>query len=101
MQDVDKIALTDSPAGTIVPVKASPGASRSRIVGALGGRLKVAVSAAPEKGKANAAIAALLAEALGVAARRVRLASGPTNPSKSFLVEDLRADDVREALRRL
>jgi len=101
VQGTDKLELTDSPAGTILPVKAAAGASRSRIAGALGGRLKVAVSAAPEKGKANAAIAALLADALDVPRRQVRLASGPTNPNKTFLVEGLKPDAVRDALRRL
>ncbi|MFW6146142.1 MAG: DUF167 domain-containing protein [Planctomycetota bacterium] len=100
MQDAEKIELTDSPAGTILPVKASAGAGRRRVAGAWAGRLKVAVSAAPEKGKANAAIAALLAEALGVSRRRVRLVSGPTRPQKTFLIEGLNADAVREALRR-
>jgi len=101
VQDTEKIELTDSPAGTILPVKASAGAARSRIIGALGEKLKVAVSAAPEKGKANAAIAALLAEALDVPRRRVRLASGPTNPNKTFLIEGMNADVVRNALRGL
>jgi uncharacterized protein (TIGR00251 family) len=55
----------------LVWVKAVPGASRDEIAGVLGGRLKVRVAAPPEGGKANRAIAMLLARAIGVKAGRV------------------------------
>lgn len=67
-----------------VRVKAVPGASRDGLAGALGDRLKVRVSAAPERGKANEAIAALLAKAAGVPARSVALSSGPAQAQKVF-----------------
>jgi uncharacterized protein (TIGR00251 family) len=69
-----------------IRVKAVPGARRDEIVGLLGDRLKVRVSAPPEGGRANAAIAACLAEALGVAPRAVELAQGASNPQKTFVV---------------
>ena len=59
--------------GTIVPVLAQRGARRSAILGERAGSLRVAVTAAPEKGKANAAIAALLAEGLGCRSSRIAL----------------------------
>ncbi len=69
-----------------IRVKAVPGARRDEIVGLLGDRLKVRVSAPPEGGRANAAIAACLAEALGVAPRAVELEHGATSPQKTFVV---------------
>jgi uncharacterized protein (TIGR00251 family) len=69
-----------------VAVKAVPGAKRDEIVGPLGDRLKVRVSAPPEGGKANAAIAALLAAALEVRERDVVLVAGHTRPEKVFEV---------------
>jgi hypothetical protein len=98
MQGSDKLSLSDSPAGTLLAVKAVPGSSRDRIAGVLGDRLKVTVSAAAEKGKANEAIARLLAEALGVPPRCVALRSGQTRPMKEFVIARLTAAEVRRRL---
>jgi uncharacterized protein (TIGR00251 family) len=65
-----------------IRVKAVPGASRDQIVGVLGDRLKVKVTAAPEAGKANKAICALIAKELGVKSAQVEVVSGATNPEK-------------------
>ena len=83
----------------MIAVKAVAGASRDRIVGVLGDCLKIATSAAPEKGKANARLAATLAKALGVATRDITLISGRTNPRKEFRIAGLSADEVRAQLR--
>jgi len=55
--------------------QAVPGASRSGIAGVLGDRLKVRISAPPEAGKANDAICELIAQALGIKTRHVRIHS--------------------------
>ena len=98
MKDVEKIDIQPAPEGAVIAVKAVPGASRDKIVGVLGDALKVAVSAAPEKGKANSAIAAALAKALNVPARAVSLVQGLTNPRKHFLVAGLNVPAVRDRL---
>lgn len=98
MKDVGKLTIRDTPAGAILAVKVVPGSSRDRIVGVLGDALKVATSAAPEKGKANAAVAAILAKALGVNPRDVELASGPTNPRKEFRIAGMSARSLRQRL---
>jgi len=98
MKDTEKLGLRDVPGGVVLPVKVVPGSSRDKIVGVLGDALKIATSAAPEKGKANAAVAKLLASALGVDARGVELVSGPANPHKEFRIAGLAARDVRERL---
>ena len=98
MKDIEKLSLRDVAGGAVIPVKVVPGSSRDRIVGVLGDSLKIATSAAPEKGKANAAVAKILAEALGMDARRVELVSGQTNPRKEFFVQGASAQSVRETL---
>jgi uncharacterized protein (TIGR00251 family) len=98
MRDSDKLDIRDVPGGAIIAVKVVPGSSRDRIAGVLGDSLKIATSAPPEKGKANAAVAALLAGALGVDRRQVELASGPTNPRKQFRIAGLSAAAVRQRL---
>ncbi|GLK74287.1 DUF167 family protein [Ancylobacter dichloromethanicus] len=75
-----------------VTVRATPRGGRDAIEGivALGdGRraLKARVSAAAEDGKANAALARLLAKAAGIAPSRVALVSGATGRTKSFRLE--------------
>ncbi len=72
--------------GLILSVKAQPKASRDCIVGVMatpeGHSLKVAVTAAPDKGKANAAIAALVAKAFDVPKTAVSVIAGASDRRK-------------------
>jgi len=92
------LQLTVRGTDTLIPVKVVPNASRSRIAGLWNGRLKIAVAAPPEKGKANQAIAALLAKTLSVAKNRVTLESSPASPQKTFRLQDVTPEAVRAAL---
>lgn len=74
------------PSGWEIRVKAVPGASRSRIAGELGDRLKIQVAAPPEDGKANKAVIEVLAAWLGLAKSEVELVSGASQPAKVFRV---------------
>ncbi len=77
--------------GLILSVRVTPKASRDAIKGTMatpdGLALKVAVTAPVDKGKANAAATALLAEAFGVAKSHVALTSGATDRRKVFRIE--------------
>lgn len=81
------IELKKTRAGYVLPLMVSAGASRDRISGDYGGRLKVAVSAPPEDGKANRAVEEMLAEKLGVSRSCVHVVSGQTSRRKEVLVE--------------
>lgn len=59
--------------------------------------LKVRVRAVPEKGKANQALIAFLAKALGVAKNRISLLSGDTQRKKILRIET----DPEEVIKRL
>jgi uncharacterized protein (TIGR00251 family) len=98
MDDQENIAVRDVMGGAVIPVKVVPGSSRDKLVGVLGDCLKIATSAPAERGKANAAVAKILAAALGVDRRSVELVSGPTNPRKEFRIAGLTADQVRARL---
>ncbi|NJL30609.1 MAG: DUF167 domain-containing protein [Phycisphaerales bacterium] len=76
--------------GVLVRVKVVPGASRLRLAGLLGDRLKIQVSAPPEDGKANAALCQVLAEALQINLRQVNVVEGHTRPQKMVRIEGLR-----------
>ena len=68
-------------------LKVVPKASRDRVVGWVGDRLKVQVTAAPERGKANEAVIEVLAAALGVPRSKVRILAGETSPLKTVEVD--------------
>lgn len=86
------------PGGIEITVKVVPGASRDRIVGPLGDALKVQVAAPPERGKANAAVAGLLASALGLPARAVAVIRGASSPRKTVLARGATAEALAAAL---
>lgn len=70
----------------ILPVRASPGSKRDAIAGEHAGALKVAVTAPPDKGKANEAIVALLSEVLKLPKSNITLLSGATSRQKKFSI---------------
>ena len=80
------ISIEESPDGILIPVRVSAGASRDRVIGEHAGALKVSVSAAPERGKANKAVCELIAKTLGISRSQVRLVSGETSRDKKLLV---------------
>ncbi len=84
--------------GVVLPVRAHAGARRNEIHGSQDGVLKVSVTQAPEKGKANKAIAAVLAQQLGLRKSQVELVSGGTSTHKRFLVRGLSPEDLRARL---
>jgi len=71
--------------GFELKLKVVPGASRSEVVGPLGGRLKVRVAAPAESGRANRAVLELIRGWTG--ARRVVLVSGRSSAQKVVRVE--------------
>lgn len=82
------------PAAVRIAVKAVPGAKRDEIVGVLGDRLKVRVTAPPEGGRANKAICALIAEALGCPVRCVEVISGQGAPEKTVRLLGVNAEQA-------
>ena len=87
------------PGGIAVNILATPGASADKVRGIHGNALKVAVRAPPERGKANAAIAELLAEYFGLPESSVTLESGETSRNKRFLLRGLTLEQAMAALR--
>jgi hypothetical protein len=84
----------------VLNVRVTPRASRDAIAGFDdSGTLLVRVSAAPADGAANAAVAKLLAKALGLAGRDVLLLRGATSRVKAFDLP-LGEADIRERLAR-
>jgi len=72
--------------GAVFAVRVTPRAARNAVTAADGG-LRVSVTAAPENGKANAAVAKLLAAALGVPKSSLTLIRGATARDKVFRLD--------------
>jgi uncharacterized protein YggU (UPF0235/DUF167 family) len=68
----------------LLRVKAKPGAREDRVLGVRNGELLVSVRAAPEAGKANAAIVKVLADFLDIRKSDVIMKSGAGAPRKVF-----------------
>ena len=102
MADADLSAAMEQVTGGVrLRLKVVPHASRSRIAGVLGDRLKVLVASPPEGGKANQAVRALLADALGVASREITIVAGQTQARKTVEIIGLTTCDAVERLVRL
>ncbi len=88
------IATTPHPEGTAIKVKAYPGARKNAVLGERNGALRIAVTAAPEQGKANDAIVWVLAQALQCRRSEIALLTGLASRDKTFLVTGLSPDVV-------
>jgi uncharacterized protein (TIGR00251 family) len=95
------IELVGHEHGSLLNVRAQPNARKNGILGERGGALRVGVTVAPEKGKANAAIAGVLAEALGCRASQVVLIAGETSRDKRFLIVDVDRDALIQRIEAL
>jgi uncharacterized protein (TIGR00251 family) len=93
-----RLDLGQNEGGVILRVRAHAGARRNLILGVRAGALRVAVTAAPEKGKANQAIIALLSKALGVPKSAIEILSGETSPQKRLLVRNFDMDQLRQMI---
>ncbi len=80
---------------TRLDVKVSPKASRNAVTGWMGEVLKISVTAAPERGKANDAVEQLLADALGLPRSAVTVVAGHTSKLKRVQIVGLTADARR------
>jgi len=87
----EEINLRDDEGGCRLRVKVRPGGRADAIGVPHGGALKLSVTAPPERGRANAAVCALLAGRVGVPVTRISVASGHTSPLKTIQVEGLKA----------
>ncbi len=87
-------------AATRLSLRVSPGARHAAVVGRYGDAWKVRVAAAPEKGRANEELLALLASTLGVGQRDLHLVAGSGSRDKIVELRGLSADEAHRRLAR-
>jgi uncharacterized protein (TIGR00251 family) len=88
------------PDGATLAVRAQPGARKTGVIGTQAGAVKVAVTAPPEDGRANAAVLDVLRDWLGVRRSEVELLSGHANRNKVVLVRGVTAEELQALVAR-
>ncbi len=81
-----------------IDVQVVPRASRSRVVGVHGDRLKIQLAAPPVDGAANQTLIELVAKTVGIARRQVSIIRGQTGKRKTLRLLGTSLDEVRRAL---
>jgi uncharacterized protein (TIGR00251 family) len=95
------IRLEDIAGGIVVLIRAQPGARKNGVIGEHDGALKVAVTAPPDKGKANEAVITVLAETFSLPKSAVQILSGQTSRQKRVLLNGASHDNVEQTVARL
>ena len=88
-------AIREVPGGVEVDVSVVPRASRSRVIGTLGDRIKVQLAAPPVDGAANEELVELFAELLEVPRRSIAIVRGQTSRRKTVRIEGVAAESIR------
>lgn len=94
----DELAISESAEGSRFEIQVAPRASRGRLGPVIDGRLKVAVTAPPVDGKANAAVVELLAKRLGLRKGDVRIVGGERGKKKLIEVSGVSRVELERAL---
>ncbi len=82
----------------MLKIRVHPRAKSDRVEVGEGGKVRVQVMAAPEGGKANGAVVALLAKRLRVAKRDVEIVRGHKSRDKLLAVEGMTDEEALERL---
>jgi hypothetical protein len=99
VSDAPGLVVTARAGAVRFAVRVQPRSSRSGVDGVHGDALKVRVHAPPVDGAANDAVIDVLADALGVARRAVRIVAGDASRSKVVEVEGLTEREMRARLK--
>ena len=75
--------------GIVVSVKIQPKSSKNRVIGEYADRIKIAVTVAPEKGKANKAVIKVFSKWLGVKSSDIQIISGEKLRDKEVFVRNI------------
>jgi uncharacterized protein (TIGR00251 family) len=83
-----------NPQITCIAVKVTAGAANSAISGWHDQHLRIRLSTVPERGKANAALIAMLAKSLELPRSAITIVKGQHNARKTIAVEGLSQADI-------
>ena len=90
----EMIKIREMEDGIVVSVKVQPNSSKDRVVGEYADQIKIAVTVAPEKGKANKAVIKLFAKWLGIKNSDIQIISGETSRDKELFIRNITEEDL-------
>lgn len=91
-------AIEEKDGSVWIRVRVQPKASREGVIGEVEGRVRIALTAPPVDGAANAALVAFMAKTLGLPKRGVEITAGTRGREKTIRVDGLRLNEVRAKL---
>jgi len=91
-------AVREVDGSVVFVVKVVPGSSKTCVCGLLDGIVKIKISAAPEKGKANRRLLEFLAKQLRVRKNAVSIISGQSSPVKRVQVLGISGESLLKRL---
>jgi uncharacterized protein len=94
MSGVAPLGIRAGAEGVVVDVLVAPRASKCAFAGVHDGRIKVLLDAPPIDGKANEALVAFFAKALGLAKRDVTIIGGAKGRRKTLALRGTTAEAV-------
>jgi len=100
-REIDESVVKKVAEGSLVRVRAIPGASRACVRCVENGELKVDVNAPPDKGRANEEIITLLSQFFGTNKSRIGIVRGFSSRSKQVIIRELDHDMVLQQIRTL
>ena len=92
------IPVHDTSSGATFAVKVHPRSKKNALTGEVGDALKVALTAPPVDGKANAACIEFFAKLLNVPRSSVTIASGQSSRTKVIRVSGITAQQIHDQL---
>jgi len=92
------VEILQTGGGVRLRLRVKPGGRRQRLIGAYGGALKLEVSAAPERGRANAAVIRLLSEALSIRPNQVEIVAGASSQDKVAVLAGCSVEEITNRL---
>ncbi len=89
------IQIQPHPEGVTIAIRVQPGAKKSAIQGEQNGRLKIAVQAPPEDGRANDAVLELLRKSWNLKRSQIELLTGTTHREKVILIRGVTVGEMQ------
>ena len=95
------IDIRDHAGGCTIAIRTQPNAKRSDIIGEHNGLFKIAVTAPPEDGRANAMLLDFFAHWLGFKRSCLELIGGASNRNKVVLIRGMSAEQLAVTIAQL